>query len=92
MELLLRLPEDITPGGNVLIRWWWHLSKGGESLPLRNLSLEERRDAQECGLASVLCALGLTGDLPFSVLNYEAPFGVGVLCGLSQSSRGVSPA
>ncbi len=51
--------------------------EGGESLPLRNLSLEERRDAQECGLASVLCALGLAGDLPFSVLNYEAPFGVG---------------
>ncbi len=51
--------------------------KEGESLPLRDLSPEERRDAQECGLASVLCALGLTGDLPFRVLSYEAPFGVG---------------
>ncbi|HOO62333.1 MAG TPA: class III extradiol dioxygenase subunit B-like domain-containing protein, partial [Synergistaceae bacterium] len=49
----------------------------GESLPLRNLSFEERRDAQECGLASVLFAQGLTKDQPFHILSYEAPFGVG---------------
>ncbi len=49
----------------------------GESLPLRELSPEERKNAQECGLASVLCALGLVEDRPFQVLSYEAPFGVG---------------
>ena len=61
--------------------------EGGNPLPLKNLSPEERRDAQECGLASVLCALGLVKDRPFQILSYEAPFGVGycVACHIPQT-------
>ena len=39
--------------------------------------------AQECGLRSIVIALGLLDELPcsFSMLSYEAPFGIGHLVG-----------
>lgn len=39
--------------------------------------------AQECGLRSIIIALGLLSETPksFSVLSYESPFGIGHLVG-----------
>lgn len=40
-------------------------------------------EVQECGLRSILIALGLLSSIPstFSVLSYESPFGIGHLVG-----------
>lgn len=40
-------------------------------------------EVQECGLRSIIIALGLLSEIPntFSVLSYESPFGIGHLVG-----------
>ncbi len=76
-------PAGFSPYGIKFDKTLINLLEKGETNKILNLNPEFSQEAGECGLRSIIIALGAISDFKheFQQLSYESPFGVGYLVG-----------